>query len=411
MEEAKLSAPGYKVFGRRWLMLILLIPIIVSSEICWLSFAPVASFSQNFFHSSALDIDLFSMTYMIMYILLSMPASWMIEKYGYKKSVVTGALLSAVFAAARFVFADSYTLVLVSQFFLAAAQPFIVNISTKVPANWFPVNERATASGLLVMAQYIGFIIPMVLSPIMVWTVGMKGMLAVYAGIVILSAALVFFAKEKPPVPPAIEAPKESMGFKNMGKLFVNKNFLPVLVLSFISMGLFNTLMTMIEKIFLPKGITSGDAGMIGAVFVLSGIIGAVILPLLSDKSRRRVPYFLAGISFIALLTAGLAFLNIYILLIAAAALLGFIIMGLAPILFQHGAEVAYPIQEGASFGTIMLMGQISGILFVALFDLLLGATLSITWPMLLLIVFAAVQIPIAARMKESPLFLKGKNL
>jgi len=261
------------------------------------------------------------------------------------------------------------------------------------------------------MAQYIGFILPMILSPIFAESLGIPAMLGVYAAFALLSAvAAIIFAKEKPAVLPGPEAPKESMSLKNMGRLLIKKNFIPVLILSFITMGLFNTLMTMIEQIFKPRGITSVDAGIIGAVFIVSGIIGAVVLPLISDKMGRRIPFLRTGISLLGLLTAALAFFGLYWLLLLSGALLGFIIMGLAPILFQHGAEVAYPVQEGASFGTIMLMGQVSGILFVFLFDLLMNGTGTIIWPMLFLVVLAVAQIPVSAGMKESRILLENRG-
>ncbi|HBP37899.1 MAG TPA: MFS transporter [Clostridiales bacterium] len=410
------SEPGnqnavYRSDPFRWGILFLIVPIIVSSEIFWLTFAPIASYAQDYFHTSAQSIDLFAMSYMLMYLIFTLPASWVIERFGYRASLIIGSLVTAVFGIARFAFAGSFTAVLAAQFLIAAAQPFLVNISTKVPANWFPPAERSTASGILVMAQYIGFIVPMIVSPWLAEQYDMRLLLGVYAAIALVSALLaIFFTREKPVTPPGPAAPAESMGLLSMGRLFLNRNFLYVLIISFISMGIFNTIITMIEQIFKPRDISSADAGFIGAAFVISGIIGAVVLPLLSDKKHRRIPFFIIGISLMGLLCAGLTFLTSYPLLLAVAALLGFLIMGLAPILFQHGAEVAYPVQEGASFGLIMLMGQISGVVMIYLFGRISLWTESILWPMLFLIVLAAAQIPLVVRMKESPLF-QGNHL
>lgn len=396
----------YKKDPRRWLILFLIVPIIVSSEIFWLTFAPIASYAQDFFHTTGLGVNLFSMSYLLMYIVFSFPASWVIEKYGFRTALIIGSLLTVVFGLARFVFADYFGLVLAAQFLVAAGQPFLVNISTKVPANWFPVEERSTASGILVMAQYIGFIVPMIASPLLAEQFGMKTMLGIYAGIALLSAVFaVFFTRERPLVPAGPAVSIEPMGLKSFGRLLANKNFAYVLMISFIAMGIFNTIMTMIEQIFKPRGISAVDAGLIGAAFIISGIAGAVILPIVSDKSRRRVVFFVIGVSLMGLLCAGLTFLTSFPLLLVTSVLLGFIIMGLAPILFQHGAEVAYPVQEGASFGLIMMMGQISGVVFIYLFGKIQGLTQSILWPMLFLIALALLQIPMAALMKESKAF------
>jgi len=184
-----------------------------------------------------------------------------------------------------------------------------------------------------------------------------------------------------------------------------NNNFNLVLIISFISMGLFNTLMTKIEPIFKPRGISAENAGLIGAVFVVCGIFGAVIMPLVSDKMRVRIPFFVGGVTLVSILCAGLTYLTPYGLLLVIGGMFGFVIMGLAPILFQHGAEVAYPVQEGASFGLIMLMGQISGVLFIFLFERIQRMTSSITWPMIFLIILAVMQIPLATAMKDSAIF------
>ena len=395
------TGPSYKVFKSRWLNLALLIPIIVASEVFWLTFAPIESSAKIFYNTSSFNISLFSISYMVMYILFTMPASFVIEKFGYKRSVLIGVILTVVFGATRYFFAHDFVIVLISQFLLAAGQPFLVNISTKVPANWFPVNERSTASGLLVMAQYLGFIIAMILSTVLIGALGIKNLLGIYALFALLCGVPALLAKERPPVAPGPEAPKESMDVKSMLRLFGNRGFLPVLTVSFIAMGLFNTLLTKVDQIFTPKGV---DAGLIGAVFVISGVIGAVALPMISDKLRRRVPFFIAGVSLIALLIASITFLTGAPVLLAISVLLGFTVMGVAPILFQHGAEKAYPVQEGASFGLIMMMGQISGILFVVLFEVIQGAAPPV-WPMLFLLILALAQIPAAAVMKESALF------
>lgn len=400
-----------RVYRSRWAILLLTVPIIVASEIFWLTFAPVASESMAYFQTTGLGVDLFSMSYMIMYILLTIPASWVIERYGFRVSLIIGSLLTVVFGAARFFLAGNYPLVLAAQFLIAAGQPFIVNISTKVPANWFPVRERSTASGILIMAQYIGFIIPMAVSPLLVERSGVKAMLGIYALIALVAGLLaICFTKEKPPIPPGEPEPVEPISLPAMRVLLKNRNFLLVLAISFISMGLFNTIMTKIEPIFKPRGFSAADSGIIGAVLVISGIAGAVILPLLSDRTRQRLPFLLAGISLIGLLCAGMTFIGIYGLLLLAGGLFGFIVMGLAPILFQHGAEVAYPVQEGASFGLIMLMGQISGVLFIFFFENLQVLTSSIVWPMIGLIVLAVLQIPLAALMKDSAVFSKIKG-
>ena len=390
----------------RWVILFSIFPIIVSTEMMWLSLAPVSSMAQSFYGVKSLSVDMLSMSYMIMFIIFSIPASWVVDKFGFRPSLIIGALLTAVFGTVRAVFADNFTIILIAQFMIAVGQPFLLNISTKVPANWFPSDERSTAAGILTMAQYVGFAAPMLLSPVLAQSRGIPFVLRTFAVIAVVSAVVsIVFTREKPRVaPPGPVMPKEDLSPSAIKKLFANKAYLSVLTVCFISIGIFNTVLTVLESILLPHGISSADAGVIGAVFVVAGVVGAVVLPILSDKAGIRIPFFVGSIILLIPAYLGFTFVNSFILLVIIAGLAGFTIMGVAPILFQHGSEVAYPIQEGTSLGMILLMGQISGVLFVFLFDFLKNTSHSVMIPMLLIVAATILELPIVIKLKESGL-------
>lgn len=388
----------------RWVILFAILPIIISTEIMWLSLAPVSSMAETYYGVGSMSITLFSMSYMIMFILFSLPASWVVDKFGYRYSLIIGAVLTAVFGIIRAIFVDNFTVVLISQFIIAIGQPFLLNISTKVPANWFPLSERSTAAGILTMAQYIGFAIPMLVTPIIAENSGIPNVFMIFAIIALISAAIsIVLTKERPQTPPPGPiAQGEDMSRASFKKLFSNNPYKLVLLICFISMGIFNTILTLIESILLPRGITSVQAGIVGAVFVVAGIIGAVALPIISDKLHVRVPLFIITILLLIPLYLGLTFIKSFILLSLIAGTAGFAIMGVAPILFQYGSEVAYPIQEGTSLGLILLMGQISGALFVYVFEALAEVSGSVVWPMLLIVGLTAIEVPFTLGMKES---------
>lgn len=400
------------VSSYRWIIVLAIVPIIISTEIMWLSLAPISSMAESFYRVSGMKIALFSMSYMIMYILFSIPASWVVDKYGYRNSLIIGASLTAIFGLIRALCADNFTIVLISQFIIAIGQPFLLNISTKVPANWFPISERSTAAGILIMAQYIGFAVPMLVAPAVAASSGIPKVFMLFAIIAIISAVIaIVFTKEKPSVvPPGPTAPKEDFSVSSIKKLFKNKAYLLVLFICFMSMGIFNTLLTLIESILIPRGITSVQAGIVGAVFVVSGIIGAVVLPIISDKSGVKVPLFISAIALLIPLYLGLTFVKSFIFVAIIAGIAGFTIMGVAPILFQHGSEVAYPIQEGTSLGITLLMGQISGVLFVYIFESVASISGSVVIPMMLVVAVTVIELPFTFRMKESNLISKTSD-
>ena len=61
----------------------------------------------------------------------------------------------------------------------------------------------------------------------------------------------------------------------------------------------------------------------------------------------------------------GITFALRYGLLLAGAAIMGFFLLAAGPIGFQYGAEVTYPAPEGTTTGLLLLVGQVSGIIFI----------------------------------------------
>ena len=279
------------VSSYRWVILIAAIPIIIATEMMWLTFSPIASIIAEHYGVSGFAVDMLATSYMLMFIVFCFPSAYVIDRFGFRRSLIIGALLTGIFGFTRAAFAGSFAAVTISQFLIAAGQPFLLNITTKAAANWFPFEERATADGLLTMAQYAGFAIPMVLSPILVESMGVQKMVFVFDVIdIIAMLAVLIFIREKPAVPPPGPAyERDDFSRAAIGTLFKNKGYLLALACAFISIGVFNTILTLIESILMPRGITSAEAGIIGAAFVVAGVIGAIVLPIISDNVGIRI--------------------------------------------------------------------------------------------------------------------------
>ena len=154
-----------------------------------------------------MNIDFLAMVYMVVFLIMSFPASYIIDTYGVKAGLFIGSILLGIFSILKAVFAQSFTGVVIAQIGLAIAQPFILNAVTAVTARWFPLSERAMAAGLLALAQYLGIIVAMLVTPMLVgskpdladYGTGFEKMLWIY-GIISLAASVLFlvFMKERP---------------------------------------------------------------------------------------------------------------------------------------------------------------------------------------------------------------------
>ena len=137
---------------------------------------------------------------------------------------------------------------------------------------------------------------------------------------------------------------------------------------------------------------------------IVGGIIGAVVIPLLSDHYRKRTPYLILAVIGATLGLIGLTFGTSYWFLLLSAFLFGFFLLSAGPVGFQYGAEVTHPAPEGTSNGLLLLMGQISGIVFILGLDSFKSPdTGSMTMPLIVLIGLMLVSLLFSTRLKEAP--------
>jgi MFS family permease len=395
---------NFKVYGYRWIVLVAFMFIVAITQLVWITFAPITGEAAKFYGVSDLSIGLLSMSFMIVYIIVSIPASWVIDTYGIRVGVGIGAVLTAIFGLLRGVWATNYTLVLIAQIGVAIGQPFVLNAVTTVAARWFPVRERATASGLGSLAMYLGIFLGLAITPYLTIHFQIHGMLIAY-GIASLVAALIFlgFARERPatpPCPPGMEV--RSLVFDGFKQMLRQKNFILLLVIFFIGLGTFNAVTTWIEDIVRPNGFSSTQAGTIGGLMIVGGILGALVIPTLSDRYRKRTTFIMVALVGATLGLAGVAYATSYWLLIVAAFVMGFFLLSAGPIGFQYGAEITYPTPEGTSNGILILMGQISGIAFIFAMDSFKSpGTGSMTPSLVVLIVLMVLSLVLSFFLKE----------
>jgi len=109
------------------------------------------------------------------------------------------------------------------------------------------------------------------------------------------------------------------------------------------------------------------QAGIIGGLLMIGGIVGFFVLPPISDRSRKRKPVFMVGSALAIPFLVLMAFINGFALLAIVTFFLGFFIMGVIPVALQYATEICYPAPEGTSMGLFTLAGQISVVALTAM--------------------------------------------
>lgn len=144
--------------------------------------------------------------------------------------------------------------------------------------------------------------------------------------------------------------------------------------------GLFIAFVSKVDGIMALINIEN-SSGIIGVVLLTSGMAGSVVIPMLSDYSRKRKKYFIissAGILFGFIAFAFSPIITKWIpeasttLAITFSAILGFFFMGAIPLGIQYASELGYPTPESASQGILLIVGYCMGTI-VLLFMVLKG--------------------------------------
>ncbi|XP_057706394.1 solute carrier family 49 member A3 isoform X2 [Corythoichthys intestinalis] len=333
----------FKVYKRRWLVLLVLCLLNCSNATLWLTFAPVADQSAEYLKVTLANINWLSVVYMVVSIPLSVGTTWMLDTVGLRATIVLGAWLNMLGAVMRICggppddFKIPYELVMAGQTLAALAQPLIIFTPTKMAALWFPDHQRATANMMGSMANPLGLLVANVVSPAIADKASqIPRLLLAYAvpACFICFLATVGIRSSAPPTPPSASA-----------EFSTSEPFM--------------------------KGVKLDFAGLCGALFIVFGIVGAALLGLYVDKTKRFIEAIKINMSLSAL--AGIAFSvlclmqrqNVAVAIVCS--LFGFFGYSIYPVAMELSVECSYPVGEASTAGLIFISGQIFSICYTVL--------------------------------------------
>jgi MFS family permease len=375
---SELQTSAYKVYPYRWVILALYFFLNTAIQIMWATFFSITTTAGAFYGFQGADaqnnaISLLSIIFMIGVVVLSVPSFACFEKWGYRKTVSFGAILTGIGGLVRGFWGGSYTVVVIATIIFSIGQPFIINAMGVVAAKWFPVNERAIANSMGILPTILGMLLGMVVVPLeLKHGQTIPEVLLVWGVITAVICVLyLIFTREAPPTPPCPpeEAARESF-MTGLKTVFKHKNFTLAVAAYLFLMGVFNTFFTLIQPIinnFGGMGISAVTIGLIGSAVLIIGIVGGVIIPAMSDKTRgqKRLPFVWGGILVGGIGLALMMASHTAATLAVTASIYGFFCIGAAPVIMTYGAEAAYPVSEGTSEGLMVLFGSLGGAIFL----------------------------------------------
>lgn len=295
-----------------------------------------------------------------------------------------------------------YMIMFLGQSFAAVGQPLFLNLPAALASAWFPVEERDIATTIGSLFSPLGNAIGQLVSVSLISesNTGIVEGMSLIMAVELFACCIVFIIsyflfKSSPPTPPShstqlrtvldkgnsavLTSGEGSLSWRKTRietmELFNNKDYVVLFVAFSVGLGIFNTILTLINQMVLPHGYSDDDAGTFGAVLILSGLIGAGFGGYLLEKTHAYRTILKVGfwLCFCAVIVLVLMLRpNNFGLLTFAFSLLGFLILPMLPTVLENCAECTYPIGEELSVGILFVGGNWLGIGFIFIMQYLL---------------------------------------
>ncbi|WP_227793402.1 MFS transporter [Paenibacillus guangzhouensis] len=399
---------GGRTITNRWTVLLSFTLLAGMSQLLWLNFAPLITTLEERYHVSEDSMNLLLMVFPLLYVLLSVHAGIIIDRRGYRFGVGLGGWLMAIFACVR-VFDQQFIFLVIGHIGIAIGQPYVMNGITKLVADWFPRDRQAMATGLGTVGMFAGMAIALAATPILVTATNLQVAMIIFAGLTVL-AAFFFWLVAHPNPKGNQQQAVSAVRWRDLLPLLRNRQLLLVCIIAFLALGFFNGVTSWLEPILKPYGVDAEQAGLVGGMLIICGMIGAAIIPALSDRYRRRKPLLIVCCAVALLLTYPLCTTGNMGALLLVSGFLGFMFLPGYALLLSMTEEIAGEQHAGEATGLMMLAGNLGGVLVIAAMQWIKGDGASWLPAVYLLIAILLVSTVLAWNTKDRQKRLAGKR-
>lgn len=123
----------------------------------WIQYSILSNVFVHFYGVSFTEIDWLSMVYMVAYVPLILPATWLLDARGLRLTALLGAGLNALGAWLKCasLAPSRYALTMAAQAVCAVAQVFILGLPSRIASVWFGPAEVSTACSVAVLGNQV----------------------------------------------------------------------------------------------------------------------------------------------------------------------------------------------------------------------------------------------------------------
>ncbi|HYB75439.1 MAG TPA: MFS transporter, partial [Nitrososphaerales archaeon] len=167
--------------------------------------------------------------------------------------------------------------------------------------------------------------------------------------------------------------------FSEMKSVIKMRNIIVLMALFFVGVGVFSGLIQWTESILSTRGVSSLNAGLIGAALLVSGIVGMVVISYIADKYSmiKRFVTINTVVSAVFLFVFG--FQTEFVVYALSAVVIGFFLLSLAPIGLQISLETVGEARSGSAASIVWLASQVGALILIVVMSSLSTVTFTIS--------------------------------
>jgi predicted MFS family arabinose efflux permease len=194
-------------------------------------------------------------------------------------------------------------------------------------------------------------------------------MLAIVAALCVVTAVLIFGLGREGKMAYASEG-SASFALSDLWTLSKKKDFAILEYGFFVAVGGFTAIVTWLEVILRSlHDIGVDDAGIIGGVMIMGGIIGSIIIPALSDRTKRIKVFLIVDLAVGAIAFYLLGVFSSFIQLLGTSFIMGFFLMSALPLVLEISNRVAGAGMEGRASSLLWFFSQVGSIILIAVVE------------------------------------------
>ncbi|MDF7639657.1 MFS transporter [Lactobacillus sp. ESL0791] len=279
-----------KLSNYRWVILAIAALLDVISSYVQFQISALATQIMPELHISMAQFSSLTMAPMLIAVFLSIPAGTLADKFGAKKIVTVGLIISVIGAFGR-LWAKNFGTMMIMLLMFGVYMALLNANTLKIFGTWFK-QDTNFAMGIFFASASVGIMLSQITGPMFPSVQSAY----IFSSVVLLILAVcwILFVRDTPKgeeIPKQeVQADKSASSFSFFKNAAKSKNTWIVALCVGCGMGASEAFSSVLPQAFVAKGMTLGQAGFVAAVATVGSMFGSAFGPAVINKPKRAKP-------------------------------------------------------------------------------------------------------------------------